>query len=272
MELRVRDAPIHYEEHGEGRPIVVLHGRPSDRRYSMSHYEPILRSRDGWRRIYPDMPGMGQTPGPQSVQTYDDYLSVMVDFVDMVTDGDPFALVGISWGALMARAIVHERIERVTGLHLAQPRADFGPYPAAISTVIREDPEVAALVADDEQIYLDVHVVQSHETLELFRTAVKPGLDAADLDFLRAMSQRGGFSFELDDAPPLQAPVLITAGRQDSIVGYRRPAELLELYPRGSLAVLDRAGHALDIEQKTLFRALVNEWLDRVEEWIAAQS
>jgi len=30
--------------------------------------------------------------------------------------------------------------------------------------------------------------------------------------------------------------------------------------------VLDRAGHNLQIEQEDLFNALVNEWLDRVED------
>jgi hypothetical protein len=30
---------------------------------------------------------------------------------------------------------------------------------------------------------------------------------------------------------------------------------------------LDRAGHALTYEQNILFKALVSEWLDRVEEY-----
>lgn len=270
MELRVRETSIHYEEYGNGRPIVVLHGMPSDRVYSMSYYEPTLATRDGWRRIYPDMPGMGQTRASESIQTYDDYLAVMVDFIDEVTRGEPFALVGTSWGGLMARAIVHERFDRVIGLHLAQPTTGFGPPPVPPPTVIAENPDVVAQVRDDEQIYLDVYVVQSQETLDSFRTAVKPGLGSANMDFLRAMRQKGVFSFDLDDTPILQAPVLITAGRQDSMVGYQRPAELIELYPRGTLAVLDRAGHALDLEQKVLFGALLNEWLDRVEEWIAS--
>jgi hypothetical protein len=33
-----------------------------------------------------------------------------------------------------------------------------------------------------------------------------------------------------------------------------------------TFAVLDKAGHDLQIEQEKLFNALVNEWLDRVEE------
>lgn len=32
-----------------------------------------------------------------------------------------------------------------------------------------------------------------------------------------------------------------------------------------STTVLDRAGHALGVEQESLFRTLIREWLDRVE-------
>jgi pimeloyl-ACP methyl ester carboxylesterase len=44
--------------------------------------------------------------------------------------------------------------------------------------------------------------------------------------------------------------------------------KLLPSYPRATLAVLDRAGHALGMEQETLFHALINEWLDRVDEHV----
>lgn len=37
-----------------------------------------------------------------------------------------------------------------------------------------------------------------------------------------------------------------------------------EGYPRCTFAVLDMAGHAMQIEQDRLFGALVHEWLDRV--------
>jgi len=54
-------------------------------------------------------------------------------------------------------------------------------------------------------------------------------------------------------------------GRLDSTVGYAAAADLLEHYPHASLAVLDDAGHALPHEQPELLRALLAEWLTRVE-------
>jgi pimeloyl-ACP methyl ester carboxylesterase len=61
-------------------------------------------------------------------------------------------------------------------------------------------------------------------------------------------------------------PTLLVTGRQDSAVGYARAWEMLEHYPRATFAVLDRAGHALPHEQPGLIRALVTEWLERVQE------
>jgi hypothetical protein len=55
-------------------------------------------------------------------------------------------------------------------------------------------------------------------------------------------------------------------GGQDSDVGYRDQWKILENYPRGTFAVLDRAGHGLAIEQSALFTSLVEEWVARVEE------
>jgi pimeloyl-ACP methyl ester carboxylesterase len=76
------------------------------------------------------------------------------------------------------------------------------------------------------------------------------------------------FSFDVDALDePFAKPVLVLAGRQDHISGYRDSWDVLEIYPRATFAVLDRAGHRLQMEQEELFNALVNEWLDRVEEF-----
>ena len=55
------------------------------------------------------------------------------------------------------------------------------------------------------------------------------------------------------------------AGRLDSTVGYAAARDLVGDYPHASLAVLDDAGHALPHEQPELLRALLAEWLVRVE-------
>jgi pimeloyl-ACP methyl ester carboxylesterase len=71
----------------------------------------------------------------------------------------------------------------------------------------------------------------------------------------------------VDSLPqPFDRPALFLAGRQDDVVGYTDLFTLTESYPRAAVAVLDRGGHALQIEQAQLFNALVNEWLERLAE------
>lgn len=78
---------------------------------------------------------------------------------------------------------------------------------------------------------------------------------------------KNGYGFSFDIAPiPFEYPSLIITGRQDHVVGYQDPWQLIEQYPRATFAVLDMAGHNnLQIEQPDVFEVLVHNWLNRLE-------
>ena len=99
--------------------------------------------------------------------------------------------------------------------------------------------------------------------LERYERFVQPAVALVD----QAALERIGERWELapHPGPPYARPTLVVAGRLDSTVGYAAAAELVDHYPRASLAVVDDAGHALPHEQPDLLRALVDEWLTRVE-------
>ena len=67
-----------------------------------------------------------------------------------------------------------------------------------------------------------------------------------------------------ESGPPYDGPSLIVCGRQDAVTGYADQYELLPHYPRATYAVLDVAGHNLQLEQPALFGALIREWLQRL--------
>jgi len=122
---------------------------------------------------------------------------------------------------------------------------------------------MAQLPPEDAEKLEGLTVVQTQKVLEWYREVVIPARASA----YRLNVEKRTFTFDIDKlAAPFEKPTLILLGRQDTHVGYRAGWDILELYPRATLAVLDRAGHALGVEQESLFRALVNEWLDRVEE------
>ena len=103
MERRVGDVAVHYVEHGEGRPVLVLHGVGVDHREAEACFEPALGAYRGLRRIYPDLPGMGRTPAPAALRCADDVLDVLLGFTDEIVGEEPVLFAGHSAGAYYAQ-------------------------------------------------------------------------------------------------------------------------------------------------------------------------
>ena len=97
MKCAVWNTEFHYETIGEGRPIVLLHGWESDRRVMMDIAESVLGERGGWRRIYPDLPGMGETSGA-GITNQDQVLDLLGGFIEAVTVGRRCVVGGFSYG------------------------------------------------------------------------------------------------------------------------------------------------------------------------------
>jgi pimeloyl-ACP methyl ester carboxylesterase len=271
MESMVNGVPVHHVEHGDGMPVLALHGAGVDHREIMGALEPLFAGRGGYRRIYPDLPGHGRTPAPAAVASNDDVAEVLLGLVDVVVGPqEAFLVVGHSYGAYLARAIANRRPGQAAGLALvcgvdAQARADEIPQ----HTVVQADDDLdvdAALEPAMAAEFRDYLVVQTHATLRRFQETVMPGVALADQPALERIFQRWRLRTPPEQGPPYANPTLILTGRQDATAGYGGSWRLLEHYPRATFAVLDHAGHALLHEQVGLVGALVAEWLDRVRE------
>jgi pimeloyl-ACP methyl ester carboxylesterase len=271
MECKVRDVTMFYEEVGTGKPLLLLHGLPLDHRHIANDIEPLFENRIGWRRLYPDLPGMGKTRATDRITNQDQVLELIIDFINTVAPDERLVVAGTSYGGYLARGLVYCLGHRIDGLLLNVPLIETDETKEQLPQplVVHQDSAFLAALALNEQDLRDFIVMQSMDLLTEFREFFNPAGAVADETFLNRLRQHYGFSFEVDALPtPFPAPTLFLTGRHDNWCGYREAYRLLDNYPRASFAVLDSAGHALAVEQKTLFRALVNEWLDRVEEYI----
>jgi pimeloyl-ACP methyl ester carboxylesterase len=269
VQVDVRGIPVHYEAIGAGRPMVMLHGGGTDHRLMSYAFEPAFAGRSGWLRLYPDLPGMGRTPAADWIRGQDDMLAVVEGFVDAVASGRRFCLAGASYGGHLALGLMHRRASDTDGLLLVSPAVRRGIDPAELPAhqVFERDPAVVASVTDEERGWLGRSVVQTAENLAFFRAGVIPGLRLADMAFLDRLDEGPMPSLDVAGplAKPFPGPTLIIAGRQDNVVGWADTLPLLDSFPRATLAILDRAGHGVRAEQRTLVAALVAEWLDRLE-------
>ncbi len=267
-EKPIAAAALASECHGEGVPVVAIHGLGPDRQLMVGCLEPIFTTRKGYRRLYLDLPGMGESAPASGLGGSDEVLAALLAFIDDHLGSDPFLLIGESYGGYLARGVLQNRSPQVLGLALICPIG---------RTVINKDrnvPEHRVLVAEpallerigDTGEFHDNAVVQTFETWRRTQDEVVVGMNRANQSAVDRIRER----YELTETPDGQSkfdcPALIVAGRQDAVTGYADTYPLLENFTRASFAVLDRAGHNLQIEQPDLFEVLINEWLDRVEE------
>ncbi|MGH2479606.1 MAG: alpha/beta fold hydrolase [Ktedonobacteraceae bacterium] len=270
MECIVRGVRLYYESYGSGLPIILIHGYTPDHRLMKGCMEPLFVQQLGWKRIYLDLPGMGQTPGNEQIKSTDDMLDMVIDFLDAVIPGQQFLIAGESYGGYLARGVVLRKFDQVEGMALICPGIimERSQRDVPARTIVVEDLRLlAALDPADAEEFSSMAVVQDQYTWERFRDEILSGARVADEAFLQKISQRYSYSFDVETLPqPFARPVAILVGRQDHVAGYRDAWHILENYPRATFAVLDRAGHNLQIEQPQLFHALMSEWLDRVQE------
>ena len=270
MECVLDKIKVHYEICGEGRPILMLHGWPVDHHFMMRMFEPIYQDLDGWKRIYLDLPGMGKTSGAEWIKTHDDMLEVVLDFIDHVIMDNNFYIVGESYGAYLARGILQKKSASINGLMMTVPAiyANRARWTLPEHKIIYENLEFYEELKTKNLEEFIVYVTdQNDQCLENLRSVAIPSILMADHEFLNDIDFNNEFTFEIDELDPkFSKPTLIIVGRQDAVVGYRDAWHVMENYPRATFAVLDYAGHAIGFgERDTIFMALVNDGIDRLE-------
>jgi pimeloyl-ACP methyl ester carboxylesterase len=261
---------LHHVEFGTGTPVLALHGWTPDHRLMLGCLEPLFTRCPGYRRLYPDLPGMGKSAAPPSIASSDDMLAAVRGFIESTIGDEPFLLVGESYGGYLARGLTRALGPQVLGLALVCPigaRLEHAERNVPPRQVLRPDP---ALIESLDPLlaaeFTEIAVVETEETLRRFKEEILGGLEVADPDAMARVRLRWELSSAPEGGEPYTRPTLILTGLQDDVVGYVDQWALMPHYPRATFAVLDVAGHNLQFEQPALFEALVDEWLNRVRE------
>lgn len=265
---KVRQAEIYYEDLGQGKPILMIHGYSLDHRLMKGCMEPVFTKRDGWRRIYIDLPGMGLTKNYSELSSSDEMLDVVLDFIQTLIPNQEYVIAGESYGGYIARGVIQRNPEQIQGAAFICPLIIPGLENRTVEKheVLKIDKHFVERLSKEElDDFSRVNVVLDEYTWLRYNQEIVSGSNIGDKQFLSKIKDKYGFSFEIDQFD-FNKPSVFLLGRQDSSVGYKDAFEILNKYPRGTFAVLDKAGHNLQIEQPQIFNSLVNEWLDRIEE------
>lgn len=253
---------IDYEVIGEGTPVLIIHGWGISRLTMKGAFEPVFTELEGYRRYYIDLPGMGDSEHGD-VKNSDDILELIHGFaVDVI--GEPFIIIGQSYGGLLTRGFVNKYPDLIKKIILLVPCIIPGVRQGRVEplTVVEKDEELlSSLTQDERDNFTMMNVMLTKEVWERYNKYLLPALNSADWEFLNNVLE-GSFSFDPDDLQePCTKPCLIIAAKQDTEVGYKDQFDLMQKYTNATYCAVERAGHNLQIEQPEIFEGLVKNWL-----------
>ncbi|MBA3497230.1 MAG: alpha/beta fold hydrolase, partial [Gemmatimonadales bacterium] len=117
--LTVNGVSLAVETHGEGPAVLFVHGYPLDR----TIWRDQIAGLDGYRRIAPDLRGMGQSDAPDlgyGMGIYADDLAALLDTLGV----DDVVLCGLSMGGYVVFEFLRRWRHRVRAVILVDTRAE----------------------------------------------------------------------------------------------------------------------------------------------------
>ena len=278
----VEGARLYFRDVGQGPPIIVLHGGPSfDHTYLLPDMDRLV---DGFRLIYYDQRGRGKSG--EHVQPEDVSLHSEMDDLEGVRayfQQDSVALLGHSWGGLLAMEYALRHPERVSHLILlntapashddcllfVQERDAHAPDDTEARRVLRARPAFAEGDLEVRAAYYRVYyqaTLRSPELLDRLIEHLQVGWTKDGILKAEAIGERlwdetyesTGYNL-LPDLTRLRIPTLIIRGDYD-FVPLACAAHIAEAIPGARLVVLRDCGHYSYLERPAEVHTVLTEF------------
>ncbi len=269
MYCTVNSIPLHYEEFGAGKPVLCLHGFPQDSRTMIGCIESVLKDAGEYRRIYLDLPGMGQSGAGDWIRNADVMLQMVTEFIRKVIKEESFLLIGLSYGGYLTLGLMFQNELNIESAFLICPcvKSEHKKRSTEEKDQLFIGEDFYREHKDDPGFkeFLESAVLADDETWNRYQKEILAASQSVDKDFTEKYEREGyGFSFESElHRIEFNRPVYIITGRQDNCVGYKDCKALLGHLPQNVFLCLDHAGHNLQLDQKDAFNQFLLEWLNK---------
>jgi pimeloyl-ACP methyl ester carboxylesterase len=256
----VNNLSLAYEERGEGRPLLFIHGYPFNKRL----WQPQLDGlQDAARLLAPDLRGHGESQAVSGPYWMDTLAGDLQAFLDAVHATRPTVICGLSMGGYVAMAFYRQYGPHAAGLILAATRA------GADSASGREQRDEAAHLAQEEGVPAIVESMlpkllspktydRSPDLVEYVRQMMLGTSLDGILGDLMGMKERPASWTTLE---VIDLPVLILQGADDQIISYDEAQAMHEALANSQLEVIPDAGHLLNLEQPERFNQAVRRFV-----------
>ena len=268
--LRANGIGIHYVRHGNGHPLVLLHGWP-EFWYTWRKNIPVLA--ESFDVIAPDLRGFGDTDKPGTPDPPTDLLGNLLEDLRALADSldfERFGIVSHDVGAYVAQGFARKYPGRLSGLFFFDcPFPGIGKRwasPDSINEIwyqtFNQQPWAASLVGENRktcQIYIR-HFLD--------HWAYRPGFFDEDLDlwvdnFMKPGNLEGGFDWYIgsnesrldlirngpSEMPKIETPTRVRWGEGDSVLKVQWADRLGDYFADLDFAPMREAGHFAHYER-----------------------
>lgn len=256
--LTVNGVNLAVDARGDGPAILFIHGYPLDH----TIWSPQLEALDGWRRIAPDLRGMGQSDAPDlgySMATYASDLAALLDTLGV----ERVVLCGLSMGGYVAFEFLRRWRERVSGLVLIATRAgpDTTEGKRARDAAAAQAREGGAGVIADAMLPKMLAPGAPDALVVRVRALMAATPVSGIVGALGAMRDRPDSMSLLPTLAGL--PALVIAGGSDQLMPVSEMSAMAAAIPGARLVVAPGAGHLPTLEAPSVVTDGLREFLGR---------
>jgi YbgC/YbaW family acyl-CoA thioester hydrolase len=257
--VTVNGVSLAVEVRGEGPAVLFVHGYPLDR----TIWAQPMAALEGFRRIAPDLRGMGESDAPDlgySVETYAGDLAALLDALGV----NEVVLCGLSMGGYIAFEFARRWRRRLRGLVLMDTRAEADTPEGkrardAAAATAREGG--AAAIADSMLPGMLSQTTRDRdpELVERVRTMMAATPVSGLVGALGALRDRPDSTDLLPSLAGL--PTLVVVGEDDEIIPSQRAKAMAEGIPGARYAVIAGAGHLPPVERPSATTQVLLDFL-----------
>jgi YbgC/YbaW family acyl-CoA thioester hydrolase len=258
---RVRGVATAADVQGDGPAMLFIHGFPLDR----TMWRHLIATLTGWRRIAPDLRGMGLSDVPENSYTIAEYADDLAELL-AVLDVDEAVVCGLSMGGYIAFELLRRHPGKVTGLVLVSTRAepDDALGKKSRDDMIRMVEEGGPEAIVDRmlpRLLAPSSLTTMPQVVEHVRTMIAGNPGRGVIGALEAMRDRPDATSLLND---INVPTLVVAGREDQLIPVAQSKKLADAIPGAQFTQIPDAGHIPPMEQPVAISRVVREFLEAI--------
>lgn len=253
-----------FEEHGEGKPVVLLHAFPLSRKM----WQPQVKALKGknYRLILPDLRGFGESHSFSDLNSMEDMAKDIAEMLEVLKI-ERAIIGGLSMGGYVTFELFQLIPEKFAALILCDTNssADTAEKRESRFDLIAKVEKNGVQSLIDEMLFklLGEYTKKSNpalvKQLEKSYSEVNP---KAAIAALYGMAQRNDNSNVLNKN---SLPTILIFGNEDEVANLETATKMQQKILNSRLEVVENAGHYSNLEQPVHFNSILDNFLSLVK-------